>query len=108
MDNKNSLLKRREVKIIVEAKSNPGFSDAMKMVSEQFKAKEENIVVHNVKGKFGRKTFLIDAFVYDSKEDKERIEPKPKAKKAEPQTPITSAAPQAPTTSTAQVVGGAK
>ncbi len=81
-DNKNSLLKRREIKVVVEHKGNPGFGNALKMVSEQFKAQEENIVVNNVKGKFGRDTFLIGAFIYDSKEDKDKIEPKPKVKKA--------------------------
>ncbi len=80
-DIKNPLLKRREVKLVVDSIGNPGFASAMKLVSEQFKAKEEAIVVNNVKGKFGRDTFLIDAMVYDSKEDKDKIEPKPKVKK---------------------------
>lgn len=82
-DTKNALLKRREIKIVVEASGNPGFEQARKIVVDKCKASEENIVVNNVKGKFGRDTFLIDAFVYDSVKDKETIEPKPKAKKGE-------------------------
>ena len=83
-DIKNNLLKRREVKVLVESESNPGFSKAMSMISAQFKAKEEAIVVKAVKSKFGRNTFLIDAFIYDSVKDREFIEPKKKVKKAAP------------------------
>jgi ribosomal protein S24E len=84
MDFKNDLLKRREIKLIIEAQANPGFSNALKMIAEQFKSKEEEIVVKTVKSKFGRNTFLIDAFIYDSAQDKARIEPKKKVKKGAP------------------------
>lgn len=80
-DLKNNLLKRREIKLIVDSSGNPGFASALNMVAQQIKAPEENIVVKNVKGKFGRDTFLIDAFVYDSVKDKESIEPRVKVKK---------------------------
>lgn len=79
-DFKNDLLKRREVKMVVEAESNPGFADAMKVIAEKFKSVEDVIKVNNVKSKFGRNTFLVDSFIYDSLEDRERIEPKPKKK----------------------------
>ncbi len=82
-DFKNELLNRREVKIIINAPSNPGYAYSAKLISKQFKAAEEAIVVKNVKGKFGRDTFLIDAFIYDSVKDKEMIEPKKKVKKSE-------------------------
>jgi ribosomal protein S24E len=81
-DFRNDLLKRREVKMVVEAESNPGFADAMKIIAEKFKSVEDVIKVNNVKSKFGRNTFLVDSFIYDSLEDRERIEPKPKEKKA--------------------------
>ena len=86
-DNKNSLLNRREIKMIVEHSGNPGFANALKMVAEQFKSKEDVIVMNNVKGKFGRDTFLVSAFIYNSKEDRDKIEPKPKVKKAEGAAP---------------------
>jgi len=79
-DLRNELLKRREVKLIVKENKNPGFANALKIIAEQFNAKEENIAVKEVKSKFGRDTFLIDAFIYDSIEDKNRIEPKKKTK----------------------------
>ena len=75
-------MKRREVKVLIEFPSNPGFAKALSTVAEQFKAKEEAVAVKAVKSKFGRNTFLIDAYIYNSAEDKSKIEPKPKAKKA--------------------------
>jgi ribosomal protein S24E len=81
MDFNNTLLKRREVKIVVEAPSNPGFTNAQKMIADKYNAKEDEIVVKAVKSKFGRNTFLIDAFIYNSAQDKVNIEPKKKVKK---------------------------
>lgn len=79
-DFKNDLLKRRELKVVLTAKSNPGFTNASKFISDEFKVKEDVLAIKNVKSKFGRDTFLIDAFIYHSANDKERIEPKPKIK----------------------------
>jgi len=79
-DFKNDLLKRREVKIVIDADSNPGSDRACKEIAEGFKASEDVIVVKGLKSKFGRDTFLIDALIYDSVDDKVRIEPKIKTK----------------------------
>ena len=81
-DLQNKLLNRREVQVVMESSSNPGFEGAKKIIGDNFKAKEEMIAVKKVKGKFGRDTFLVDAFIYDSVRDKERIEPKVKVKKS--------------------------
>jgi ribosomal protein S24E len=80
-DFKNELLKRREIKMVVESQKNPSYEEAMKTVSGEFKAQEEAIVVKGIHGKFGRKTFLIEALIYDSKEDKEKTEQKSKKEK---------------------------
>jgi ribosomal protein S24E len=80
-DFRNELLKRNEVKLVFEYDSNPGYEKSKGIVSEHFKAAPEVIVVKNVKSKFGRDTFLLDAFIYDSKEDLESTEPKVKEKK---------------------------
>ncbi len=79
-DKDNSLLKRRETKIIVEAGKNPSMQEAGKLISEHFKTQEESIAVKQIKGKFGRDTFLISANIYPNKEDKEKTEPKVKQK----------------------------
>lgn len=80
-DKNNSLLRRREVKVIIESEKNPSMQDAGKLISEHFKCKEENILIKQIKGKFGRNTFLISANLYNSKEEKEKTEPKRKEKK---------------------------
>ena len=90
---RNDLLKRKEVEIIVEAGSNPGFEGAKEMIVKEFKANEDGIVVRGVKSEFGKKEFLIDAFIYDSKKDLEKIEPKSKKVESTPE----SAPAEAPT-----------
>jgi ribosomal protein S24E len=47
------------------------------------KTKEENVVIRELKSSFGRDTFLIELFFYDSVMDKDNIEPKKKVKKKE-------------------------
>jgi len=84
-DKQNPLLRRKEVKIVVEAEKNPNAQEASKLVSEHFKTQEENIEIKEIKGKFGRKTFLIGANIYNSKEDKDKTEPKKKGKKGQEQ-----------------------
>lgn len=80
-DKNNELLNRKEIKIIVEAGKNPSMQEAVKIIADHFKTKDENIVVKGIKGKFGRNTFLISSFIYDTKEAKEKIERKTKGKK---------------------------
>ena len=81
-DLKNNLLKRREVQLVVSAEKNPGLGGASKIMSDNFKVGEENIVIKKIKGKFGRDTFLIDALIYNSVKDKEMVEPKIRVKKS--------------------------
>jgi len=80
---RNDLLKRNEVKVVMSAGKNPGLVTASKDIAEHLKTKEENVVVRELKSSFGRDTFLIDAFVYDSVMEKEKIEQKKKVKKKE-------------------------
>lgn len=84
-DFNNELLKRREVKAIINAEQNPGMDSAIKMVAEKFKADEGAIVLNTLKSKFGRDTFLVDALVYNSAADRESMEPKKREKKKEAQ-----------------------
>lgn len=85
-EKENFLTNRKEIKIIAEADKNPTFQEAENLIVKEFKSDKENIVVKGVKGKFGRNTFLISAFIYKSKEDKEMFEPKVKGKKGQEQT----------------------
>ena len=75
----------------MDGQKNPSYDEAIKSISTQFKAPEENIVIDQLKGKFGRKTFLITAKIYKTKEDKEKIEPKQKKKEGEEEKPAETA-----------------
>ena len=91
-DRENLLLNRREIKVIVEAPKNPSFQEACKLISEKFKADEELIDVRNIGGKFGRDTFLISAYVYKNKKDKEELAKKRGRVKAATAAPAAQAA----------------
>jgi len=80
---RNDLLKRNEFKVVMSADKNPGLANSTKLIAEHLKTKEENIALRELKSSFGRDTFLIELFVYDSKADKDKIEPKKKIKKKE-------------------------
>ena len=73
-DKQNGTLRRRELKIITDAGKTPSIEEAAKLIAEHFKSEEEKIVVNHIRGKFGRKTFLIVASIYNNKEDKEKTE----------------------------------
>lgn len=77
----NILFNREEIKLAVESDSSISFPQAYKIISEKFKAPEENIKVEGIQGKFGSKKFIISAKVYTSKQEKDRIEPKAKQPK---------------------------
>lgn len=70
-DIKNDLMNRREVQIIIEKEKTPSFPEALNIISDHFKSPEEIIMVEKIAGKFGRKTFMIKASIYASKELKE-------------------------------------
>lgn len=80
-DIKNPLLKRREVLFEMESESNPGFEGAMKAVVNEFKIQEALVVVKKVDSSFGSHKFIIDAFIYDSEDAKNKVEPVKREKK---------------------------
>jgi len=78
---KNAMMKRHEVSYLVEGEKNPSFPEMIKKISSEMKKPCENINVYGIQGKFGRDTFLVKAYVYDSKEDLETIKNLEKTKK---------------------------
>ena len=78
----NPLFLRKEIIAEVQAESVPSHVEVEKLISEKFKSPVENFKIKQIKGKFGSNTFRIIVFIYKTKEEKENIEPKPKAKKA--------------------------
>ena len=77
----NPLFNRKEVELNVEANVSPKISEAEEAVAKEFSTNQENVKIKKVNGKYGSNKFLITANIYSSKEDKEKIEPKPKEKK---------------------------
>ena len=86
---KNDLLKRKEIQFVIEAEKNPGLDGSKRILVDRMKTSEDNVAVKFVKSKFGTNEFLIEAFIYGSKQDKERIEPKQKEKKKACRSPKT-------------------
>lgn len=80
-ETKNDLLKRKEILFKLDSDSNPGFETARKTLADKMKVEDDKIAIKFVKNNFGTHSFIVEAFVYNSKEDKERIEPKVKPKK---------------------------
>ena len=77
-------MKRKEVQVVVESKSNPGFAHALKEVVHHFKASEDQVVVKRITSSFGKNQFVIEANIYDSANDKLQLEPKKKEKAKAP------------------------
>lgn len=82
-DNKNELMQRREVIVQVEMEKTPSNAESAKLVVDEFKSSEDKVMIEQVKGTFGKKTFLIKASIYNTKELKdEAIKRSIKTKKA--------------------------
>ena len=77
----NPLFNRKEVEIIIEASIAPKMSEAEALIAKEFSSHADNIKIKKIKGRFGSKNFIITAKIYNSKEDKDKIEPKEKKKK---------------------------
>lgn len=78
---RNDLLKRKEVILTMESTTNPGKETVTNEIVKVMKTDVKEIVLRTIKNNFGTHKYVIEAFVYDSKEDLDKIEPKKKAKK---------------------------
>ena len=79
----NPLFNRKEIEASISAEVTPDKQAVRKLISEKLSAIPEAIKLKGIHGKFGSKNFTIRANVYDSIEDKEKIEPKSKKEKEE-------------------------
>ena len=77
----NKLLGREEITSIVKSETTPKTEEFKKEFAGKFSFNEELVAIKKIKGNFGKKEFDVEAYVYDSKEDLEKHEQKPKAKK---------------------------
>ncbi|PIN77743.1 hypothetical protein COV15_01530 [Candidatus Woesearchaeota archaeon CG10_big_fil_rev_8_21_14_0_10_34_12] len=82
-EKENKLLNRKEITLVLSSEANPSAPEVAKQIAEKFKTEENKIAIKLIKGKFGRRTFLVKSFIYKSKEDKEKTEPKSKKKEGQ-------------------------
>ena len=71
----NALHKRKEIKATVEAEVTPSNKEVKKMLAKKFFSQPEKIVIKGTYGSFGSKEFEINANIYETAEDRKKIEP---------------------------------
>lgn len=81
----NPLLKRRELKISIVSNIAPKIQEAATIIADKLSIPLEAVKIRKIQGRFGSNNFIILSNVYLSKEDKDKIEPKQKAKKVKPE-----------------------
>lgn len=84
-ERENTLFKRKEIKISIDAEVSPNQADILNLISEKFSVPAENIIIRKISGKFGSRNFIISANLYSSKEEKENTEIMPKSKEVKKQ-----------------------
>ncbi len=78
----NPLFGRKEVALkLTEVDFPPKMDEAAKIVAEKFSVSEDTVHVEKIDGKFGTNDFIITAEIYNSKEEKERLNSINKKKK---------------------------
>lgn len=78
----NLLLSREEIEAIINVSdATPSFAEVKKELSSKIGKPEELTVIKSIYQQFGSDEAKVSAFVYDSKENLDKIEPKLKVKK---------------------------
>ena len=80
-EKENALFNRKEIKGFIDSEVVPSRIETSKILSEKFKVPWENIKIKKIVGKFGSKTFSVEANIYSSEQDKDSIELKKKKEK---------------------------
>ena len=80
-ERENPLFNRKEIEISIEANVAPKMQEAEEFIAKEFSSHVDQVKIKKIKGRFGSNNFIITANIYDSKEDKEKIEPKSKKEK---------------------------
>ena len=81
-ERRQPLLARKEVALEIEFDAvTPSNVEVAKKVAEKMKVTTEVVVVRNIYSEFGEKKAVVKAYIYESKEKRDDIEPKPKERK---------------------------
>lgn len=89
-EKENALFNRKEIKGFIDSEVVPSRIETSKILSEKFKVPWENIKIKKIVGKFGSKTFSVEANIYSSEQDKDSIELKKKKEMPEKKTEETA------------------
>jgi ribosomal protein S24E len=81
-EKENPLFNRKEIKGFVESEVVPSRAETLEILSKKFNIPLGNIKIKKILGKFGSKTFNIEANIYSSEKDKDSIELKKKKEKS--------------------------
>lgn len=77
----NHLLKRKEYILEMTHMGTPSTAQVVTLVAEHFKVGEDHVSIKKINNKTGTSQFIVDALVYESAEQRTKIEPKAKQKK---------------------------
>jgi ribosomal protein S24E len=80
-EKENLLFNRKEIRGFVGSEIVPSRIEILEILSKRFKTPLENIKIKKIAGKFGSKRFDIEANIYLSEQDKDKIEIKKKKEK---------------------------
>ncbi|MFC1682057.1 hypothetical protein ACFL0X_00380 [Nanoarchaeota archaeon] len=77
-EKENPLFNRKEIKATIDAEATPSRIETTKLISEKFSTQPETIKIKTILSRFGSKTFTVNANIYTSREEKDKIELKKK------------------------------
>lgn len=77
-ETKNLVFERRELQATALSESAPTKKDVAEALAKKLSVPEDAVKIKGIYGKFGAKEFKIEANVYKSKEEKNKIERKTK------------------------------
>lgn len=80
-EKENYLFKRKEILAEVNAHKVPSKDEVSELIAKKLSANKETIVIERIKGKFGASLFMVSAKIYQTAQDKDKIEPKSKKDK---------------------------
>ncbi len=88
---RNELFKRDEIYAIKEDLKTPKIDETKAEIAGILKKDVGAIVVRRIKGRFGSRQFIVEAYAYDNADIMNKTEPKAKSKKADAGAPAEEA-----------------
>lgn len=80
---RNELLHRDEISALKEDVKTPQINEIKTEIAAVLKKDAGLVAIKRIKGRFGQKKFLVEAYAYDNQDIINKIEPKAKGKKEE-------------------------